>query len=137
MPPNIQTPKKSEYVSRTFESIMLTGTPESSRREPSSSDSNQKEATTINDVQGKRAESAILMGTKELSEGSPFAHQKEPKLIVINGRSVIHSVAFLDDGKHVISSGSEGKIRHWRMEDGREVGTPMDARSVVSNIAVS
>ena len=137
MPPNVQTPKKSEYVSRTFESIMLTGTPESSRRKPSSSDSNQKEATTIDDIRGKRAESAILTGTKESSEDSSFAHQKEPKPIVINGRSVIHSVAFLDDGKRVISGSSEGKIRRWRMEDGREVGTPMDARSVVSNIAVS
>ena len=31
----------------------------------------------------------------------------------------------------------EGKIRRWRTEDGKEVGTPMDAGSAVNNIAVS
>ena len=137
MPPNVQTPKKGEYVSRIFESMMLTGTQESDRREPSSSDSNQKEATTISDVRGKKAESAILTGTKESSEDSSFAHQKESKSIVTNGRGVIYSVAFLDDGKHVVSGGREGKIRRWRVEDGREVGTPMNAGSDVYSIAVS
>ena len=137
MPPNVQTPKKGEYVSRTFESIMLTGTQESSQREPSCSTRTQKEAMTIDDVRGKRAKSAIVTRTNESSEGSTFAHQKESKLIVIDGRGGIYAVAFLDDGKHVVSGGWEGKIRRWRMEDGREVGTPMDAGSIVYSIAVS
>ena len=47
------------------------------------------------------------------------------------------SVAFLVDGKHVVSGNYEGRIRRWRVEDGMEVGTPMDAGSIVSNIAVS
>ena len=36
-----------------------------------------------------------------------------------------------------MSGGREGKIRRWRAEDGKEVGTPMDAGSEVYNIAVS
>ncbi|KAF8554789.1 WD40 repeat-like protein, partial [Imleria badia] len=47
------------------------------------------------------------------------------------------SVAFLVDGKHVVSGGREGKIRRWRVEDGEEVGMPMDAGNSVCNIAVS
>ncbi|KAF8552430.1 WD40 repeat-like protein, partial [Imleria badia] len=39
----------------------------------------------------------------------------------------IRSVAFLVDGKHVVSGGEGRKIRCWRVEDGEEVGTPMDA----------
>ena len=117
--------------------MMLTRAQESDRREPFSSNSNQNEATTIKDARGKRAESAIVTGTKESSEDGSFAHQKKPKRIIFNSRSVIHSVAFLDDGKHVISGGREGKIRRWRMEDGREVGTPMNAGSTVYSIAVS
>ena len=46
-------------------------------------------------------------------------------------------VAFLADGKHVLSGSREGKIRRWRVEDGKEVGTPMDAGSAVLSIAVS
>ena len=137
MPPNVQTPKKGECVSRTFESMMLTGTQESDRREPSSSNRTQNEATAIDDARGKRAESAILTGTKDSSEDGSFAHQKEAKPIVIDGGYFIYSVAFLDDGKHVVSGGSEGKIRRWRVEDGREVGTPMNAGIIVYSIAVS
>ena len=36
-----------------------------------------------------------------------------------------------------MSGGDEGKIRRWRTEDGKEVGTPMDAGSAVYNLAVS
>ena len=36
-----------------------------------------------------------------------------------------------------MSGGEEGKIRRWRVEDGMEVGTPMDAGGTVHNIAVS
>ena len=70
-------------------------------------------------------------------EDSSFVHQKEVKPIEISGRDFIWSVAFLADGKDVISGGEEGKIRRWQLEDGKEVGTPMDAGSTVYNIAVS
>ena len=36
-----------------------------------------------------------------------------------------------------MSGGKEEKIRCWRVEDGTEVGTPIDAESIVWNIAVS
>ena len=138
MPPNVQTPKKGEYVGRTFEIKMLTGTPESSRRGLFFRNRNKKEAATIEDTRGKpeRAESATLTGTKESSEDSSFAHQKEPKPIVIDGRGAICSDALLDDGKHVVSGAKEGRIRRWRMEDGREVGTSMYAGDFLQTIAV-
>ena len=117
--------------------MMLIGAQESDRGEPLSSNSNQNDATTIEDARGKRTESAVLTGTKGSSEDHSFAHQKEPKPIVIDGGNFIYSVAFLDDGKHVVSGGREGKIRRWRVEDGREVGAPMNAGSTVYSIAVS
>ena len=137
MPLNIQTPKKGECVSRTFESMMLTGTQESSQRGLFFGNRNKKEATTIKDARGKRAESAILTGTKDSSEDGSFAHQKEAKPIIIDGGYFIYSVAFLDDGKHVVSGGWERKVRRWRAEYGREVGMPMDVGSDVYSIAVS
>lgn len=36
------------------------------------------------------------------------------------------SVAFLADGKHIVSRDQEGKTRRWRVEDGVKVRTPMD-----------
>jgi WD40 repeat protein len=36
-----------------------------------------------------------------------------------------------------VSGGREKRIRRWRVEDGKEVGKPMDAGSVVYNLAVS
>ena len=57
--------------------------------------------------------------------------------IINNGRDNIYSVAFLADGKHFVSGDSEGKIRTWRIQDGKEVGMPMDAGGVVFDIAVS
>ena len=59
------------------------------------------------------------------------------KTIEFDGRGKILSVAFLVDGKHIASSGVEGKIRRWRVEDGTEAGTPMDAGDLVCNFAVS
>ena len=49
----------------------------------------------------------------------------------------VSSVAFLVDGKHVVGSGEGGKIRRWRVADGVEVGTPMEAESAVYSVAVS
>ena len=59
------------------------------------------------------------------------------KTIEIDSRGRIWSVAFLVNGKHVVGDGGQGKIRRWRVEDGMEVGTPMDAGSTVYDIAVS
>ena len=119
--------------------MVLTGTQDSSRREnrPASRNSEQKEATTSEDAKGKTVESATLTGTQESSEDSSLASKKEAKRIEINGRGDIYSVAFLADGKHVLSGGKEGKIRRWRVDNGQEVGTPMDAGSAVYSITVS
>ena len=57
--------------------------------------------------------------------------------IVIDGQENIRSEAFLVDGKHLVGGGNEGKIRRWRVEDGEEVGMPIDAGSPVVSIAVS
>lgn len=38
---------------------------------------------------------------------------------------------------HVVGGGSEGKVRRWRVDDGHEVGTTMDAGGYVFNLAVS
>ena len=56
---------------------------------------------------------------------------------MVDCRDDIYSVAFLVDGKHVVSGGREGKIRRWRFKDGKEVGTTMDMGSRVRSIAVS
>jgi WD40 repeat protein len=118
--------------------MILTGTQESSRRETRPSISgDQQEATTVEDGKGKTVESSILTRTQESSEDSSFARRKEAKSIEIDGRDLIWSVAFLVDGTHVVSGGKEGKIRRWRTENGKAVGTPMNAGSSVFNIAVS
>ena len=75
--------------------------------------------------------------SSEISSSSSIVHRQGAKLIVIDGRDDIHSVAVLADGKHIMSGGAEQKIRRWRTEDGKEVGTAMDAGSRVLNIAVS
>ena len=78
----------------------------------------------------------IYFADEKSSEDSSFAHQKEAQPIEIDGRETIYSVAFLADGKHVLSGGVEGTIGCWRVEDGQG-GTPMDAGSPVLNLAVS
>ena len=123
----LQRLKKGEYVRRTIESMILTGIQEWSRwdNRPASSDSDQKEATTI------------ITGAQESGGDSSFAHQNEAKPIEINVRTSICSVAFLADGKHVVSGGKDGKIRRWRVEDGQEAGTPMNTMNSVLDLAVS
>ena len=58
----------------------------------------------------------------------------EARPIEIDG---MYSVAFLADGRHIVSGGEEGKTRRWQVEDGRETGTPMDVGCAVFNIAAS
>ena len=86
---------------------------------------------------GETNKSAILTGTLESSENSSSSSTVEPKLIEIVDQHFISSLAFFVDGKHFVSSSWDGKIRRWRTEGDREVGMPMDAGSVVYNLAVS
>ena len=82
----------------------------------------------------------MLMRTQESSENrSPLGivHRRKAEPIVIDGRDNILSVTLLAEGRHVVSGGRERKIRRWRIQDGMEVGRPMDAGSPVLNIAVS
>ena len=115
----------------------------------SSSNGQQKEATSIRVEKGEATESAILMtlttnglaaGTQEANENessSSSVGQKEEKPTEIDVPHWIESVAFLTDGEHIVSGGYEGKIRRWQVKDGKEVGTPMDAGSIVWSFAVS
>lgn len=87
---------------------------------------------------GETFESEKLTGTQDLSENSLSSgnvHPQQVRAIETNGRDDIWSVAFLVD--HVVSGGKEGKIRCWRMDNGKEEGTPMNAGSAIGSIAVS
>ena len=75
--------------------------------------------------------------SSENDPSSSIVHRKEAKSIIIDGRDYTRSVSFLADGTHFVSGDREGKIRRWRIEDGKEVGTAMDAGSDVRDIAVS
>ena len=84
----------------------------------------------------------ILTGTQESSRkenrpASSNSGQKEVKPIEIDAPNPVHSVAFLANGKHVVSGDCEGMIRRWRVEDGLEVWMPLDVGSTVLNIVVS
>ena len=75
--------------------------------------------------------------TSENESSSSIVEQKEEKLIEVDGPNEIWSVAFLTDGEHIMSGGSDGKIRCWQVIDGKEAGTPMDAGGFVWNTTVS
>ena len=75
----------------------------------------------------------MLTRSPEWSEVQPSS----AKMIRNDGQGEIWSVGFPIDGKHIVSGGNEGKIRCWRVEDGMEVGVPMDAKSTVYDIVVS
>ena len=78
--------------------------------------------------------SEILTRSLESSDVQPSS----AKTTEIDGRDEIYTVAFLVDGKQVVSGGNEGKIRRWQVEDGVEVGAPMDGKGgTVFNVAVS
>ncbi|KAG9308564.1 WD40-repeat-containing domain protein [Chiua virens] len=59
------------------------------------------------------------------------------KTIEIDGRDAIYSVAFLMEGKHILSGGKQEKIRRWRLEDGQEIARRMDVGGWANSIAVS
>ena len=80
---------------------------------------------------GERFESVIL--TRSLASSGSL--KSNTKIDIYGGG--VSSIAFLVDGKHVVSGGEGGKIRRWQVADGAEVGTPMEAGSAVHTIAVS
>ena len=82
----------------------------------------------------------MLIKAQEPSQNDPsssIVHRKEAEPIIIDSLDAILSVAVLADGKHVVSGDRQGKVRRWRLEDGKEVGTSMNAGSAVLNVAVS
>lgn len=87
--------------------------------------------------QGKTCE--LLTGIPELNENkasASTAQQWDAKPIEINGQDEIVPITFLAHGDYIIG-GDGNKIRRWRVKDGKEVGQPMDAGSVVRSIATS
>ena len=76
-------------------------------------------------------------GSSKNVSSSNIVHRKEAKPIIIDVGDSIYSVAVLSSGKHVVSGDGKGKIRRWRVEDGKKVGTPMGAGSAVYGVAVS
>ena len=75
-------------------------------------------------------------GGKTFKSAVVTVHAKLGKIEIV-GQYEIKSAAFLDDGKHIVSGGAEGKIRRWRTEDGKGVENPIDVKSEVNTIAVS
>ena len=71
------------------------------------------------------------------SLGSSEVQPSSGKTIKIDSRHHIWSVVFLVDRKYIVGGDATGKIRRWRVEDGMEVGAPMDMGRDVFNIAVS
>ncbi|KAG9310454.1 WD40-repeat-containing domain protein [Chiua virens] len=133
---------REETVSRdqrgeVIEEALLTGihrnTPYTSVSERSavSSEGKQKEEGPNPDGQGESSEKAI-----ELMESHP-SKTSTGKVIKIDGRNRMYSVLFMTDEKHVLTGGWERRIRCWRIEDGSEVGKPMDMDNSVFAIAVS
>lgn len=88
-------------------------------------------------------ESVILTRTQGSSEDSSTTSSdvlrlgKEANTIEIDCHDFIHSVASLADGRHIVSGGNGGQIQCWRVEDGHEVGPPMNAASVVFSVGMS
>ena len=102
----------------------------------------RKETGTQGEVStSETSESAILTETQGSSEHnsstSSIVYKQPARRIEIDGLDDIYSVAFLADGKHIVGGGDERKVRRWQVEDGKEVGTPIDVGVTVCNIAVS
>ena len=74
------------------------------------------------------------MLTRSLESELGEVRPSSAKTIKISSRYNIWSVV---DGKYVVGVDDEGKIRRWRVKDGMETRTPMDAGSWVCDIAVS
>ena len=75
-----------------------------------------------------------MTGSSDEDKSSSVIQRKVIKIVVDR---TISSVALLADGQHFVSGDKNGKIRRWRMEDGVEVGSPIDAGSAVCCLATS
>ncbi|KAG9311987.1 WD40-repeat-containing domain protein [Chiua virens] len=84
--------------------------------------------------QGKDIECPV---TGPQTSSAMTSQQNVRRTIKIDGRDDIYSVAFLMEGKHVLSGGKEEKIRRWRLEDGKEVARQIDVGGWGNTIAVS
>ncbi|KAF9228986.1 WD40 repeat-like protein [Gyrodon lividus] len=60
-----------------------------------------------------------------------------PPMMLLGHTESIRSVAFLPDGRQVISGSVDSSVRAWRVEDGRKVGTVMGEGGQVFAIALS
>ncbi|KAG9311981.1 WD40-repeat-containing domain protein [Chiua virens] len=100
---------------------------------PTSHDAARAGGSLVQD-QGKEIECPV-MGPQTSS--AMTSQQNVRKTIEIDGRDEICSVAFLMEGKHVLSGGNEEKIRRWRLEDGQEIARPIDVGGLANAIAVS
>jgi WD40 repeat protein len=58
------------------------------------------------------------------------------KIIEIDGRNPINSVAFLRDEKRIVGGGDEGALRYWEVTDGREAGAAVCGGELLT-VAVS
>ena len=90
------------------------------------------------DGTSETAEGAALKGTrKSNATGSLTTSGTEPTSIAIDFQNWTSSVAFFADGEHVVGGDKDGKIRCFKVEDGNEMGAPLDAGDSVWSIAVS
>ena len=90
----------------------------------SSRKSHQKEATMVNT--DKVSETPFLTTSQESSEKTKLVRSQGAQPIIIDGRDYICSVTFLANGKHFVSSDCERNIWTWYIQDGNEVGMPMN-----------
>ena len=75
-----------------------------------------------------------MTGISDESRSSSIIQKKGIKIVV---ESMISSIALLAYGQQFVSGDKNGKIRRWQMEDGEEVGAPINAESSVRCIATS
>ena len=89
---------------------------------------------SVKERQSKTAE--LLTGKPEYKASSRMAEKGEAASIEINPRVWAGPVAFVADGDCIVA-GDGDEIRRWRVKDGKGIGQPMDAGSVVWSIAIS
>ncbi len=65
-------------------------------------------------------------------------HNAPPPLLVLQGHTgEVRGLAFLPDGKHALSAGSDGTLRLWDVPLGREIQTFRGHRGAVASVAIS
>jgi WD40 repeat protein len=65
-------------------------------------------------------------------------HQAPPPLLVLEGHgAIVRAVAFLPDGKRVLSAGDDGSLRLWDVQLGRQIRSFAGHRGPVISLALS